>query len=191
MTGDGRGPTRAAPLRTPCDSGAAVTAETEEPATGSPADEDVAGAPAAPADATDHPQLEHRDVARTTLHHAPSAAGAARRFVRNHLCPVHAAGALDAVQLIVSELVTNAVEHGRPPVVLTLLCNADLVTIGVHDASDDEPRASGAEVPWHSESGRGMQLVEGLTVHWGVRSGGPRGGAGKGVWASLVLDELP
>lgn len=171
-----------------------MTDEIEEPGTGGPADGVAGSADVSTAPASEVPEeraLEHRDVARTTLHHAPSAAGAARRFVRNQLCPVHAGDALDAVQLIVSELVTNAVEHGRPPVVLTLLCNVDLVTIGVHDTSDDEPHPTDAEVPWYSESGRGIQLVEGLTVHWGVRSGGPRGGSGKGVWASIVLDDLP
>ncbi len=129
----------------------------------------------------------HREHARVVLHHAPSAAGAGRRFARNQLCPAHAASAVDTVLVVVSELVTNAVTHGEPPVVLTLMCNVEQVLVGVHDSSDGTPRPPEDDVPWHSEDGRGMQLIEGLTVHWGVRSGGPSGGSGKGVWATVDL----
>lgn len=140
----------------------------------------------APAD-PDAPPV-HREHARVVLRHATSTPGAARRFARNHLCAAHAADALDAVLVVVSELVTNAVEHGQPPVVLTLICNVEQVVVGVHDSSTTEPRRHEGEVPWHSESGRGMQLVEGLSVHWGVSDEGPGGGTGKGVWATITLD---
>ena len=123
-------------------------------------------------------------VTPASYRHPP---GAARRFARNHLCAVHAAGALDAVLVVVSELVTNAVEHGRPPVVLTLICNLEQVVVGVHDTSTSEPPRTQGEVPWYAESGRGMQLVEGLAVHWGVSGEGPGGGTGQGVWATITL----
>ncbi|WP_187279946.1 ATP-binding protein [Quadrisphaera setariae] len=140
----------------------------------------------APADPVAPPV--HREHARVVLRHATSTPGAARRFTRNHLCAAHAADALDAVLVVVSELVTNAVEHGQPPVVLTLICNVEQVVVGVHDSSTTEPRRTEGEVPWYAESGRGMQLVEGLSVHWGVSDEGPGGGTGKGVWATITLD---
>lgn len=87
----------------------------------------------------------------------------------------------DAV-LLVSELVTNAVCHGRVlnrefEVVVTVLADGDCF-IEVSDESPTRPE------PWEAgpleESGRGLALLDALAEAWGVWQ---RGWHGKTVWA--------
>jgi anti-sigma regulatory factor (Ser/Thr protein kinase) len=72
----------------------------------------------------------------------------------------------DDVLLVVSELVTNAVLHGRDPIVLTLRLDLPEVIISVSD------RGATAPTPRHpdddDERGRGLEIIEGLAVHWHV-----------------------
>ncbi|NUP47300.1 MAG: PAS domain S-box protein [Catenulispora sp.] len=88
----------------------------------------------------------------------------------------------DTVELLTSELLTNAVKHGRGggTVTLRLLCFHDRLTVEVTDHSSREPRARHAGVG--DESGRGLMLVEALAQAWGTR---PTGG-GKTVWFTVV-----
>lgn len=67
----------------------------------------------------------------------------ARTYVRQHGCPAHAAIALDALLLIASELVTNAVRYGRPPIVLRLSCLVSEVRLSVADAGPGLPLEQG------------------------------------------------
>lgn len=66
---------------------------------------------------------------------------------------------VETVVLAVSELVTNALIHGRPPVALTLRRSAGEVRIGVHDNSPAEPIVAGAEQSGDATSGRGLGIV--------------------------------
>jgi anti-sigma regulatory factor (Ser/Thr protein kinase) len=86
--------------------------------------------------------------------------------------------------LLVSELVTNAVQYTRARTTLTLAVAAGMIEVGV---TDNGPRdamistrggsePSGAEVL--SESGRGLIIVEALAHDWGVSANG----TGKQVW---------
>ena len=90
--------------------------------------------------------------------------------------------AKDFALLVVSELVTNAIRHGRAPIEF----RADL-TDGVLriEVSDGEGKSRGAAAnyadPW-SANGRGLAVVEAVSRDWGVTR---RGDAGKTVWASL------
>ncbi|WP_194916382.1 PAS domain S-box protein [Catenulispora rubra] len=87
----------------------------------------------------------------------------------------------DIVELLASELLTNAVRHGRGgAVTLRLLGFQDRVTVEVTDFSTRGPRArkAGAE----DESGRGLMLVEALAEAWGTR---PSSG-GKTVWCTVA-----
>ncbi|GAA2006059.1 PAS domain S-box protein [Catenulispora subtropica] len=88
----------------------------------------------------------------------------------------------DTIELLTSELLTNAVRHGRGTgaVTLRLLCFHDRLTVEVTDHSSREPRARRAGVG--DESGRGLMLVEALAQAWGTR---PTGG-GKTVWFTVV-----
>jgi anti-sigma regulatory factor (Ser/Thr protein kinase) len=87
-------------------------------------------------------------------------------------------------ELVVSELVTNAVEHaagGRARVTLSVSVTRRGVSIEV---SDPDPHGPAVRVagPW-DEGGRGTFLVAAHSSSWGWR---PRPD-GKAVWAELAL----
>ncbi len=74
----------------------------------------------------------------------------------------------DVGQLLITELVTNAVRHAGPgDVTVRARITAGVVNVEVEDAS---PRSPGGLVPppWQQESGRGLLLVEVLAERWGV-----------------------
>lgn len=84
-----------------------------------------------------------------------------------------------AVQLVVTELATNACEHGagRVTVAASATRRPCSALLEVHDAGDEHPvvvRPSAA-----SRRGRGLVLVTDLARSWGVRPAAP----GKTVWA--------
>lgn len=81
--------------------------------------------------------------------------------------------------LLVSELVTNAVRYGAPPVRLEVDVDDDSVVVGVGDASPSalRRRAAGDD----AEGGRGLALVDLLADEHGVRPSPP----GKTVWAAV------
>jgi two-component sensor histidine kinase len=95
----------------------------------------------------------------------------------------------DLAELVVSELVTNALRHGIPsarrltsdcPVRLKLLGQAPYLMCMVTDPGTEIPvlRESGA----FAESGRGLNVVESCCVRWGWHL---LDGGGKVVWALL------
>lgn len=89
----------------------------------------------------------------------------------------------DAGQLVLSELVTNALEYGTLRDNLILIrfeAHADQLRLEVHDASAAAPvrRSAGED----EESGRGLELVNCVALEWGY---GPRDGVGKVVWALI------
>ena len=84
------------------------------------------------------------------------------------------------VELLVSETVTNAIEHGEPPIHVTLDCDGDRVRVVVADASDGEP-VPGTPSP-DATGGRGMWLVDHTATAWGV----DHVEAGKSVWFELA-----
>ncbi|MFD1310407.1 ATP-binding SpoIIE family protein phosphatase [Streptomyces kaempferi] len=83
-------------------------------------------------------------------------------------------------ELVVSELVTNAIRYGRPPIQLRLIHDRTLMC-EVADAGSTTPHLRRARV--FDEGGRGLFLVAQLTEHWGTRHA--RGG--KTVWAECAL----
>ena len=88
--------------------------------------------------------------------------------------------------LVVSELVTNALLHGLPPVRVRLRSTTDALSVEVFDEGHVLPDRGGGEPD--EESGRGLLLVEVLSRRWGTRASGE----GKVVWAELPLPgELP
>ena len=106
-----------------------------------------------------------------------ASAGHARRFVDEVLSRWHCQAVLDDVQLLVSELVTNAVVHADSDVEVAVRLLPDSVRIEVVDrAPADALRPS--RPPQDSESGRGLMLVETLASAWGVE---PLE-TGKAVW---------
>lgn len=93
---------------------------------------------------------------------------------------------LDPARLVVAELATNAVTHGRVPgrdFRLTLSVTAGILRIEVTDTRDDILPETRLPSP-DAESGRGLTLVEALTDRWGVTLG-PR--PRKTTWAELTI----
>ena len=86
------------------------------------------------------------------------------------------------MQIVVSELVTNAVRYGKNPVELRLRINGDLLRIEVFDGNTvDIPQPRQAT---HTEStGRGMPLIDALAIEWGVDVTETQ----KVVWADVAM----
>ncbi|MGW5618597.1 ATP-binding SpoIIE family protein phosphatase [Streptomyces sp. NPDC003877] len=117
-----------------------------------------------------------------TVWRVPQAVGHARRFARRSLRSWGVTDDLDAVLVVVSELVTNALVHtdGRVRMDLTLI--DDRLRVAVADASPRTP-VRPTSIGWEATGGRGILLVEALSATWGTL---PVSG-GKQVWAELVL----
>jgi anti-sigma regulatory factor (Ser/Thr protein kinase) len=86
----------------------------------------------------------------------------------------------DAV-LVTSELLTNALLHGRPPVEINVRLDRHELYLEVFDRARAGPRSL-RPTP-QDEHGRGLQLVAALSSHWGHRTTR----TGKCVWASFEL----
>ena len=104
----------------------------------------------------------------------------ARRFARDTLTGWGLAGLTDMVELLTSELITNALVHAGAPVQLRLFRN-QLLTVEVADRDRREPRIRRAHA--EDEGGRGMHLVNELAHRWGVRGSQD----GKVVWFELEM----
>ncbi len=83
-------------------------------------------------------------------------------------------------ELILSELVTNAIRHGRPPIGVRLLRDRSLIC-EVSDASTTSPHLRYAAST--DEGGRGLFLVAQMSERWGTRYTP----AGKVIWAEQPL----
>lgn len=110
----------------------------------------------------------------------PDAVMHARRFTARTLRAWKIAEHADAVLLVVSELVTNALVHTQGAVRLDLTHGADRVRVAVSDSSPRAP-AKPVIVDWEATGGRGLLLVEATSAAWGSV---PVGG-GKQVWSEI------
>ncbi|MEU0334341.1 SpoIIE family protein phosphatase [Streptomyces sp. NPDC006193] len=84
-------------------------------------------------------------------------------------------------ELVVSELVTNAIRYGSRPIRLRLIHDADTLICEVSDTSHTAPHLRRAKT--FDEGGRGLLLVAQLTERWGSRHTAD----GKTIWAELPL----
>ncbi len=108
--------------------------------------------------------------------------GKARAFVRGRW-PESDAEALDDLTLIVSELVSNAVQHGEPEILLRLRTDPLSVDISVLDHGRTVPPGTVVAPDLAATSGRGLTIVDRLASDWGVVPF--EGAPGKTVWARL------
>ncbi|MFE0420537.1 ATP-binding protein [Streptomyces tendae] len=76
----------------------------------------------------------------------------------------------DDVQLVVSELVANAIEHGFGRVALRIMEEMGSITVEVSDANRAPARIRGAQLD--DVRGRGLAIVAALVQSWGVSEGG-------------------
>ncbi|NUK21462.1 SpoIIE family protein phosphatase [Streptomyces lunaelactis] len=112
----------------------------------------------------------------------PRSVGRARELARAQLLSWNLEALVDTVELLVSELVTNALRYGEGEIRLRLLRDRTLVC-EVWDAGLVQPRRRRARDT--DEGGRGLQLVGLLSAAWGSR----RTPRGKTVWFELALPD--
>ena len=118
-------------------------------------------------------------AAVTTLPPEPSSARAARQFVVQELSAAGHGGQADIAEVLVSELVTNAILHARTPITVQVQADDDVVRISVTDGVRASIRRR--DYAADATTGRGIALVEALASNWGS---GPSNG-GKTVWFEL------
>jgi PAS domain S-box-containing protein len=87
-------------------------------------------------------------------------------------------------ELIVSELVTNAIRHAEPPIQLRLILDR-VLSCEVSDGSSTTPHLCCADC--YDEGGRGLLIVSHLTERWGTR----HTRTGKTIWAQQSLAPGP
>ncbi len=122
-----------------------------------------------------------QDTFSLPLDFAPSSPAVARAHVQEFVTPWASVRFRDELSLLVTELVANAVLHGKPDVHLeACVVNPYRVRVEVFDASRDLPQLQ--EHSLDSASGRGLQLVDAFASAWGAR---PRLN-GKVVWFEIT-----
>jgi len=127
----------------------------------------------------------------------PSAAGQARRFVRETLGSwgvpgpaARAADLVDDVVLLTSELVTNAVVHAGTEVQVTCRMSGTAIEVAVrdrHPARSLGPPGQQGDDPAARTSGRGLLLPSALATAWGVSYTR----AAKAVWFRIAFADHP
>ncbi|WP_344399827.1 SpoIIE family protein phosphatase [Streptomyces longisporus] len=110
----------------------------------------------------------------------PEHVAAARQAATEQLTAWGLDEAAFVTELVVSELVTNAIRYGAPPVQLRLIRDRSLIC-EVSDGSSTSPHLRRAHA--FDEGGRGLLLVAQLTQRWGSR----QTGRGKTIWAEQTL----
>ncbi|MFJ3666129.1 SpoIIE family protein phosphatase [Streptomyces sp. NPDC090106] len=118
------------------------------------------------------------DVAYWFLEPEDAAPGRARRLARRALSRWGLEELSDSVELLVSEVVTNAVRYATRPVTLRLL-RTDVLRCEVGDDVPQLPRLRQARAT--DEGGRGLYLVNKMARRWGAT----RLSTGKVVWFEL------
>ncbi len=111
----------------------------------------------------------------------PTSVAAARAFVSRGLAGRLSEDVSAGALVVVSELATNAVEHARTPFTVTVEWSGLTVTVKVADGSPQVP--AGPLRDLMATHGRGLQLLDALSVSWGVSV---ETTGGKSVWARFT-----
>lgn len=109
-----------------------------------------------------------------------ASAAAARRFARETLASWGQEELSDAVELLVSELVVNAIVHASSPATLRLRFDGHLLHVEIADESPVPPVKREASLA--ADGGRGLLILESMASAWGCEPT-PEG---KIVWFDLV-----
>lgn len=117
-----------------------------------------------------------------TLPREVDAPAMARQYVTEHATWLPA-DVLDDALLLVSELVGNAVRHGRDEIVLRLRPYPPGIGVAVTDHGDEMPTLPDGRPDPTVPSGRGLLIVAALASRWGVEK--VESGSGKTVWFDL------
>jgi anti-sigma regulatory factor (Ser/Thr protein kinase) len=122
----------------------------------------------------------------TVLAPEPVSASKARDFICEHLVAHDLLYLVEDVQLVVSELATNAMVHAGTPFAVTLSEGKGVVLLAVRDGSTSVPARATPLVM--DMGGRGLMLVELLSGEWGASTDGS---GSKSVWASFATRTRP
>ncbi|MFG3138637.1 SpoIIE family protein phosphatase [Streptomyces sp. NPDC048211] len=126
--------------------------------------------------------LRHDAIAEWEFPADPAAVADARAAVARKIGEWGLTDLDFAVELIVSELITNAVRYAGGPIGLRLIHDKVLVC-EVSDPSNTQPRLRQASSS--DEGGRGLFLVAQVSSRWGSRYRQ----SGKTIWAELALPD--
>jgi anti-anti-sigma regulatory factor len=124
------------------------------------------------------PVVPRRFAAR--LWGTPAAAAAAREIVSRACAGWQLPHLVDDAQVVVTELVSNAVRHAEGDLRLLVLLGDRLLHLSVADSSEKQPHLILPD-PDTGEGGRGLLLIDAIAAAWGS-SPTPDG---KVVWATL------
>ena len=105
----------------------------------------------------------------------------ARRYVETFAAEENLNGETVAMSIIASELVTNAVLHGKGSIELTLRHERGEVTVEVADGDARPATVRVPDIDEHSIGGKGLRIVASLADRWGTRLSH----RGKTVWAAI------
>ncbi|WP_243740455.1 SpoIIE family protein phosphatase [Streptomyces sp. 8K308] len=125
--------------------------------------------------------LDAAHVATWDVTPSPEAVATARELATGQLAEWGLADAAFTTELVVSELVTNAIRHAGGPIQLRVIREHGLIC-EVSDGSSTSPHLRRARV--YDESGRGLFIVAQLTERWGSR----QTSTGKTIWAEFAPD---
>ncbi|MFJ9848972.1 SpoIIE family protein phosphatase [Streptomyces sp. NPDC101150] len=110
--------------------------------------------------------LGAQQVASWDLPAEPAVVASARALAARQLTEWGMGDLVFTTELIVSELITNAIRHAAGPLTLRLI-RQDVLTCEVFDAAGTSPRLRHARTT--DEGGRGLFIVAQLTRRWGTR----------------------
>ncbi|GAT85070.1 ATPase [Streptomyces sp. F-3] len=125
--------------------------------------------------------LDPGRVAAWDLTCDPADVARARRLATDRLEDWGFEDAVFVTELVVSELVTNAIRYGRLPIQLRLIHENNTLICEVSDSSSTTPHMRRARI--FDEGGRGLLLVAQLARRWGTR----HSLVGKTIWAEQSL----
>ena len=113
-----------------------------------------------------------------------TSAGEARRILRDALSGAESGDSVDAAQVAVSEIVTNALVHAGTPMRLRVLLRGSGLRVELRDGSPHLPHRR--DYSSIAATGRGLHMVAEMVDRWGAYPDG----RGKVVWFEIVDDDV-
>jgi anti-sigma regulatory factor (Ser/Thr protein kinase) len=108
----------------------------------------------------------------------------ARAAVRDHFTDVLNRNTVADLELVISELVANSVEHGRGTIQLSVEHSIAAMHGSVTDDGDGFDYRP-PDLTSQALRGRGLSIVDALVTHWGIRHGSTQ------VWFDMTLIDSP
>lgn len=116
-----------------------------------------------------------------TLDAAFESSRRARQHLARFIAREHLTGVTDTLNIVVGELVANAVMHSTAPIALGLSYRGGTVRVDVTDGTSDLGAVRFREVDRPTVGGRGLRILAALVDEWGIVPNA----AGKSVWAKV------